>query len=93
MEFLKSYKNEDNYTVWLEIATGLSHLEQILVKIPDEDKLPIHPKENLINSFSIYFLLYSLLLVGRKRKEAHTDSLLRSLVISRLGFFWRSRNN
>ncbi|MEK7459456.1 MAG: M1 family metallopeptidase, partial [Patescibacteria group bacterium] len=87
LEFLKSYKNEDNYTVWLEIATGLSHLEQILVKIPDEDKLPIHPKENL-NKFilDLFSPIFTSLGWEKKEKEAHTDSLLRSLVISRLGF-------
>src|SRR5207244_4347102 len=32
LEFLSAYKNEDNYTVWVEIATGLARLEQLLAK-------------------------------------------------------------
>jgi len=32
LEFLSAYKKEDNYTVWVEIATGLARLEQLLIK-------------------------------------------------------------
>ena len=36
LKFLQAFKNEDNYTVWLEIAMGLSRLEQLL---PEEKLL------------------------------------------------------
>ena len=35
LEFLSAYKNEDNYTVWVEIATGLARIEQLF----PEDRL------------------------------------------------------
>lgn len=86
LEFLKVYKNEDNYTVWFEIISGLYRLEQILVKIRDEIKFEIHPKENF-NKYVIDLLLPQFHRLGweKKEKEIHTDALLRSLIISRLG--------
>ncbi len=78
LEFLPAYKNEDNYSVWLELASGLGRLEQILVKEKVKSKLD----ELILQLFSP--------LAGRlgwapKRDEMHTDTLLRSLAISRAG--------
>lgn len=79
LSFLSAYENEDNYTVWLEIATGLAKLEQILSK-------------NKIAGANLNKLIISLFSPSIKRLgweakngEAHADALLRSLVISRLG--------
>ncbi|MDP2788859.1 MAG: M1 family metallopeptidase, partial [bacterium] len=78
LSFLEAYKNENNFTVWVEIASGLSRLEQLLAKTATSkglDKL-------IINLFSP---LLSHLGFEKKRNEPHIDSMLRSLAISRLG--------
>ena len=78
--FLSAYKKEDNYTVWLEIVTGVSRIEQLLAgKSKNLDKL-------IINLFSP---ILKHLGWNSKKKELHADTLLRSLTISRLG---RSRD-
>ncbi len=78
LEFLSAYKNEDNYTVWVEIATGLARLEQLLAKSntrADLNKL----SHDLFSPLAMH--------VGwsKKKKEAHTDTFLRSLAIARAG--------
>ncbi len=78
LEFLSAYKNEDNYTVWLEIAMGLGRLEQLLAKTAAEKQL----NQFILNLFSPVFARVGW---NKLEKELHTDSLLRSLVISRLG--------
>lgn len=78
LEFLSAYKNEDNYTVWLEIAGGLAKLEQTLAKTKLAEKLQIFT----VNLFSPTF---SKLGWEKIEGEKHTDTLLRSLVLSRLG--------
>lgn len=76
LEFLKAYKNEDNYTVWLEIAMGISRLEQLVAKT----KINLNPL--IIELFSPVF---SKLGWDKKETEHHTDAMLRSLVLFRLG--------
>lgn len=78
LEFLKAYKNEDDYNVWIEIAIGLAHLEQLLYKTSSKEKLD----KFLIDLFSP---LLDNLTWEKKEGERHTDTLLRSLAISRLG--------
>ncbi len=78
LEFLKSYKDEDNYTVWLEIAQGLARLEQILAKSPSKKEL----NKIIINLFSPTFIRLGW---DKKEGEIHADTLLRSLAISRMG--------
>lgn len=75
LEFLPNYKNEDNYTVWLEIAMGLARIEQLLKDNKNLDKL-------IIDLFSHVFKNLGW---EKKDKESHADTLLRSLAISRLG--------
>jgi puromycin-sensitive aminopeptidase len=79
LEFLSAYKKEDSYSVWLELAMGLARLEQLLAKNKKE-------KENLdklvIDLFSPTFKRLGW---NPKKKESHSDTLLRSLAISRLG--------
>ncbi len=78
LEFLSAYKSESDFTVWVELASGLSRLEQLLA---------YESAGKNLNKF-IVFLFSSIgkHLGWKKRKnESHTTSLLRSLVISRLG--------
>ncbi|HEV7702610.1 MAG TPA: M1 family metallopeptidase [Candidatus Paceibacterota bacterium] len=75
LEFVKAYKKEDNYTVWLEIAMGLARIEQLL------------KQNNDLNKFVINLLSPTFKRLGwnKKPNESHADTLLRSLAISRLG--------
>ena len=79
LEFLSAYKNEDNYTVWLEIAMGLARLEQLIAK---NKKV-----QNNLNNLILDLFSPTMKRLGwhAKKNEMHTDTLLRSLCISRLG--------
>jgi puromycin-sensitive aminopeptidase len=75
LEFLKAFKNEDNYTVLLELTMGLARLEQLL------------PKEKTLKNITeeIFSPIAQRLGWNKKENEDHTDTLLRSLAISRAG--------
>lgn len=75
LEFLSAYKNENNYTVWVEIATGLERIEQLF------------PKNRLLEKLilGLFSPLAKKLSWKERKNEIHTDTLLRSLVISRAG--------
>ncbi len=78
LEFISAYKNEDNYSVWLEIAMGLGRLEALLAK---EDS-----KKNLDRlTIDLFSPVFARLGWNKIDKESHANTLLRSLVISRLG--------
>jgi puromycin-sensitive aminopeptidase len=78
LEFLSAYKKEDNYTVWVELATGLARLEQLLAKTASKENL-----NKLI--LELFSPLVKRLGWEKKKNEIHTDTLLRSLAISRAG--------
>ena len=75
LEFLKAYRNEDNYTVWLEIATGLARLEQLLLENEALQKFIL----------GLFSPLAKRLSWNAKKGETHSNTLLRSLAISRAG--------
>ncbi len=76
LAFLAAYKNEEDYTVWVEIATGLGQIEQIIGKNKTNlDKL-------ILDLFSPTFKRLGW---NKSKNESHTNTMLRSLVISRLG--------
>ena len=85
LSFLSTYKNEDNYTVWVELATGLARLEQLLAKSKAKEAL---------NTLSLELFAPLAHKLGWEKKlarssggkdEAHTDALLRSLALGRAG--------
>ena len=78
LEFLSAYKNEDNYTVWVEIANGLGQIKQMLAKTAAKNDL----NKLIVKLFSP---LVEKLGWNTKKGEPHTDILLRSLAISRAG--------
>ncbi len=78
LKFLKAYKEENNYTVWVELAAGLARLEQLLAKTPAKVNL----NKLILNLFSP---LAQRLGWNKKEGEHHTTTLLRSLTISRAG--------
>ncbi|MEK7564023.1 MAG: M1 family metallopeptidase [Patescibacteria group bacterium] len=78
LEFMSAYKNEDNYTVWLEIAMGISRLEHIFGK---NKKIQNELNKIIIDLFSPTFKNLGF---EKIKDEKHADTLLRSLVISKL---------
>ncbi len=78
LEFLDAYKNENNYTVWSEIASGLGRLGDLLAKTKSEE---------FLNKFTLQIFTGAFERLGWDKKESdtHTDTLLRSLLIARLG--------
>jgi len=86
LEFLKAYKNEDNYTVWLEITMGLSRLTQIFYKKESSKKDSSKIKSGL-DKLTIELLtpIHQKLGWEKVAGELHSDTLLRALAISKLG--------
>ena len=78
LEFLSAYKAENNYTVWVEIATGLARLEQLSARTPLAENLDIF----ILKLFSP---VAKRLGWNTHKGELHTNTLLRSLAISRAG--------
>jgi len=78
LEFLKAYKNEINFTVWVEIATGLARLEQLLARSNMQAGLN-KLASNLFSPTAVR------LGWNKKSEENHNDTLLRSLAIGRAG--------
>ncbi len=78
LEFLSAYKNEDNYTVLVEIATGLSKLSKILAGTdlsPQLDKF----------TRNLFSPLAEKLTWNKKPNENYSDALLRPLALSMAG--------
>jgi puromycin-sensitive aminopeptidase len=78
LEFLPAYKNEDNYSVWLEIGSGLARIEQLLAKTPLAKKF-----DRL--TLELFSPLARQLGWTKKAGERHADALLRSLALARAG--------
>ena len=78
LEFLKAYKNENNYTVWVELSTGLAQLEQLLAKTKTKEKL----NALMLDLFSPAFKRLGW---EAKKSEPYDNTLLRPLIISKLG--------
>jgi puromycin-sensitive aminopeptidase len=75
LEFLSAYKNEDNYIVWSEIVSGLSRVRNL------------YHGEAWMRGYEAYvreLLAHIVQKVGfvKRPSEAHTESLLRTLVLS-----------
>jgi puromycin-sensitive aminopeptidase len=78
LNFLSAYKNENDYTVFVELATGLARLKQIFAKTPIEPSL---------HAFVANFFHPMVKHLGwqKGRDTTHTKALLRSLVINEAG--------
>lgn len=79
LEFISAFKNEDDYTVWFEITSGLARIEQLLGK---DQKMRALLDKLIISLFSP---IIKRLGVSVRSGESHTDTLLRSLALARLG--------
>ncbi|MEO5635175.1 MAG: M1 family metallopeptidase [Candidatus Paceibacterota bacterium] len=80
LDFLPNYTNEDNYSVWLEIAMGVGRLEQLLAKESEKTKKELN---HLI--LSLFSPIFAKIGWEKKENEEHSVTLLRSLTIARLG--------
>ena len=78
LEFLSAYKNEDNFTVYTEIASGFSKLSKVFAKTNLKPQI-----DQLINdSFSP---IATRLSWNNKPNENYADALLRPLALSMAG--------
>ena len=80
LELMKAYENETDYTVWIELLSGLSALRNLLYG----------------QDYYLLFEKYSLGILSKvggevgwqvKKNESHTAGLLRSLVLNQLAAF------
>ncbi len=78
LQFLESYKDEDDYTVWLEIASGLTRLEQLVAKTT------LKPKIDEL-TLKLFSPIAKRLGWDKKLGESHSDDLLRPLALVRAG--------
>lgn len=80
LKLLSAYKNETDYTVWVEIASGLAGLKNILWS---EDIYPV------FENFAREIFVEAGKKIGwqAKKGERHTQSLLRSLILSQLAAY------
>src|SRR3989338_1476197 len=84
LEFLSAYQNESDYTVWVELLSGLGRLEQLLAETSARVQL---------DKFILKIILNISEKLGWKKRpvrrgeknEKHSDTLLRSLILSRAG--------
>ncbi len=80
LDFARNYKNEDDYNVWVEIASGLDELDSLIF-----DKL-YYPQFKKYAS-ALFAGVSKKLGWQKKPGESHTATLLRSLALSRAGYF------
>ena len=77
LDFISNYKNETDYTVWVELASGVADLKHLLYGEKIYPKFESFAAEIFIN-------------IGKKlgwkpvADESHTNGLLRSLVLNQL---------
>ncbi|KAL1129384.1 hypothetical protein AAG570_013911 [Ranatra chinensis] len=80
LKVISAMKDEDNYTVWSSIANCLTKLD---VLISNTDYMPAFKRFGL----ELYKPIGDKLGWEPKPNESHLDTLLRSLVLSRLGWY------
>lgn len=77
LKLVDAYRNEDNFTVWSSICTSLSKLKNILSHTDLTEKFNAY-------GISIFAPLADKLGWETKPNENHLETLLRSLILSRL---------
>jgi puromycin-sensitive aminopeptidase len=77
MDFIKNYKNETDYTVWVELASGLADLKNLLYG------QKVYPQFEKF-ARDVFVGIGKKLGWKAKAGESHTRGLLRSLVINQL---------
>lgn len=84
LKLIDAYRNEDNFTVWSSICTSLSKLKNILSHTDLTEKFNAY-------GVSIFAPLAEKLGWESKPNENHLETLLRSLILSRLISFHDSK--
>jgi puromycin-sensitive aminopeptidase len=80
IRLLSSYKNEDNYTVWMAVLGALSALENILEETPHSTRFATFARSTLAP-------ITSKLGWNQSADEHHTITLLRESVLHAMGSF------
>ena len=80
LELAKSYKDEEDYTVWASISGHISQIDSLLALEPFYEEFKIYGRE-------LYGSIEKKMGWDKKVNEKHTDSLLRGIVLSMLGSF------
>lgn len=80
LKLMKSYVNEDDYTVWASVDNALHRLNLLLTNTNSQCLLHAFGRE-------LYQKIYANVGWNASPNESHTRVLLRSLVINRLGAF------
>lgn len=78
LKLLSAYKEEDNYTVWRDLATQLDDLDNILYGEKFYPKFQTYIQ-------SIFTLVVQKVGWNKKQGDGHLDSLLRELVLAQAG--------
>ncbi len=81
LKLMKSFVNEDDYTVWAAVDNAFERLDVILTNANDQSRLHAFGRELLQNIYANVGWMPS------SPNEPHSRTLLRSLVIHRLGAF------
>ena len=77
LDFISNYKNETDYTVWVELASGLGTLKNIFYGEPFYGEFEKFARE-------IFTVIGRKLGWKQRQSENHTAGLLRSLVLNQL---------
>lgn len=80
LKLMKSFMNEDDYTVWASVDCAFERLNTLLTNTDDQHILHTFGRELLQN-------IYANVGWNASSEEPHSRTLLRSLVIRRLGAF------
>lgn len=80
LEFAQSYIDEQDYTVWSQLAGHISKLDSLLSHEDFYEDFRSYGRQ-------IYINIAQKMGWEKKKKEQHTDSLLRSMVLYKLGSF------
>jgi len=80
MEFALNYKGENEYIVWVEIATGINKIYNLISNEIYADKFKKY-------ALSLFSPLAESIGFDKKEGEKHSDAFLRSLAISQSAFY------
>jgi len=81
LEFSQNYKDETEYMIWLEIASGVRKIYNVLIEKGEET---LKYKKYALSLFSPLADKFGF---EKMENESHGNTLLRSLAISQAGFY------
>ncbi len=84
LEFSRAYKNEKEYIVWSEIASGIQRIYNLISDEPFTDTYRAYAR-------SLFTPLAERMTFEKKKGEDHSDTFLRSLALSQAAFYGDER--